>query len=137
MDINAGSDVKVYGMPAVAVAEVDESQRQPVKPVAEVSDAVTVEFNEQSLRGRGQEEEKGTYSQEDIEEAVEHISEQIEVMGGHSKFGFHIHRESDSVVAQLRDKVTNEVIKQFPAEEILQLRANLQDLVGLLFDRKA
>lgn len=136
MDINAGSDVKVYGMSAIAVAEVDEGQREPVKPVAEVSEAVTVEFNEQSLRGRGQ-EEREDLSQEDLEEAVEHIQQQIEVMGGHSKFGLYVHRDSDSIVAQLRDKTTNAVIKQFPSEEVLQLRAKLQDLVGLLFDREA
>ena len=138
MDVNASPDVKVYGVPAVSTAEIEDAEKPPVQPVPESGEGSTVDLNEQALHGKNAKEEQsqGELTREDIEEAVEEIQQRLESMGSSFKFGLHQHLQSESIVAQLRDKNTEEVIKQFPSEEVLKLRAKLKDLIGLLFDEK-
>jgi flagellar protein FlaG len=47
----------------------------------------------------------------------------------------HIDASSKRVVAQIVDK-NNEVIKQIPPEELLEIAAKFQEVNGKLFDRK-
>lgn len=144
MDVNANSDVKGYGVPAAPTAELEAPQKPSITPVPESSEGVTVNLNEQALRNKKQQakqngkEEKSQNEQnrENLEEAVKEIQERFETMGSAFRFGLHKDLDSESIVGQLRDKDTDEIIKQFPSEEILKLRAKLQDLIGLLFDEK-
>ena len=138
MDVNVTTDVKGYGVPATPSVELEDAQKAPVQPVPEASEGVSVKLDDRALRGKGEkgEQDKKDISQEEIEEAVEEIQDRFDSMGSSFKFGLYEHLETESIVGQLRDKDTGEVIKQFPSEEILKLRAKLQDLVGLLFDEK-
>ncbi|MCB2184686.1 MAG: flagellar protein FlaG [Desulfobulbaceae bacterium] len=137
MDVNVTTDVKGYGVPAAPAVELEDAQKPAVQPVQESSDGSTVELNDQALHGKGKKEkESKKFTQEDIEEAVEEIQGKLETMGSSFKFGLYEHLETESIVGQIRDKETGEVVKQFPSEEILELREKLQDLIGLLFDKK-
>ncbi len=141
MDVNVTTDVKGYGVPAVSTVEMEDAQKPSVQPVPKSSEGTNVNLSDQSLRGRKadkeeEKEKKGELTREDIEEAVEEIQQRFEAMGSSFKFGLHEHLETKSIVGQLRDKSTGEVVRQFPSEEVLQLREKLQDLIGLLFDEK-
>lgn len=140
MDVNVTTDVKGYGVPAVSTVEIEDAQKPSVQPVPKSSEGTTLNLNEQALHGKkATKEEQGKkeeLSREDIEEAVEEIQGRFETMGSSFKFGLYEHLETESIVGQLRDKSTGEVVRQFPAEEVLQLRAKLQDLIGLIFDEK-
>jgi flagellar protein FlaG len=78
----------------------------------------------------------GKLSQKDLEDAVKEIQQRFASMGSNFTFGLYQDSETKSIVVQLRDKKTNEIVKQFPPEEVLKLREKLQDLIGLLFDEK-
>ncbi len=39
------------------------------------------------------------------------------------------------VVVQIKNKATDELIKQIPSEELLELRVKMEELSGLLFDQ--
>ena len=136
MDVNVTTDVKGYGVPGIPAVEFEDGQKPAVQPVPENSEGTTVKLNDQALHSKDAGKEQEGLSREDIQEAVEEIQGRFEAMGSSFRFGLHEHLETKSIVGQLRDKKTGEVIKQFPSEEVLKLREKLQDLVGLLFDEK-
>ncbi len=138
MDVNVTTDVKTYGVPTVSTVEMEDAVKPQVQPVPESSEGVTVKLNDQALRGKAEKEAKKEkeLSREDLEEAVQDINKRLESIGSTFRFGLYKDLESKSIVSQLRDKKTDEVIKQFPSEEVLKLKEKLRDLIGLLFDEK-
>lgn len=139
MDVNVTTDVKGYNVPSVSSVEQEDVQKPQIQPVPESSEGVTVELNDQALHGKNakKEQEDGILSKQELEEAVEEIQERFKAMGNdHFKFGLFRHQETTDIVARLQDRQSGEVIKQFPSEEVLELREKLQDLIGLLFDKK-
>lgn len=65
---------------------------------------------------------------EDMVEAFEDFANTVQ-----TRLNFSIDDDTEDVVVKIMDKETDEVIKQFPAEEILELRDKMQDLSGFLF----
>jgi flagellar protein FlaG len=70
-------------------------------------------------------------TREDVEEMVEALEDFANTV--QTRLNFTIDDGTEDVVVKIMDKETDEVIKQFPAEEILKLREKMQDLSGLLF----
>lgn len=70
-------------------------------------------------------------TKKDVEEMVEALEDFANIV--QTRLNFSIDDDTDDVVVKIMDKETDEVIKQFPAEEILELREKMQDLSGLLF----
>jgi len=70
-------------------------------------------------------------TREDVEEMVEALEDFANTV--QTRLNFSIDDDTEDVVVKIMDKETDEVIKQFPAEEILKLREKMQDLSGLLF----
>jgi flagellar protein FlaG len=56
---------------------------------------------------------------------------------GNFNIGFSTDQESGSLVIQIVDRETKEVLRQIPPDEILALKAHLKQVVGLVFDRMA
>ncbi len=50
---------------------------------------------------------------------------------------FSIHEASGEVMVTVTDGLTGEVIREVPASEVLDLAAKLEEMVGLMFDKKA
>jgi len=70
-------------------------------------------------------------TRKDVEEMVEALEAFANTV--QTRLNFTIDDGTEDVVVKIMDKETDEVIKQFPAEEILELREKMQDLSGLLF----
>jgi flagellar protein FlaG len=140
MDVNIANDLKGINVAVVTTnVEQEDAARPQVPPVPQGGETDTVKLNDQTLHGRTSKDEaknQDKLTQKELEEAVREIQQRFQAMGSNFKFGLYNNLETKSIVAQLRDKKTNEVIKQFPAEEVLKLREKLQDLIGLLFDEK-
>jgi flagellar protein FlaG len=49
---------------------------------------------------------------------------------------FTVHKASGRTMVQVTDADTGEVIREIPPEEILNLAARLDEMVGLIFDQK-
>ncbi|GKU76817.1 flagellar protein FlaG [Paenibacillus sp. L3-i20] len=47
-----------------------------------------------------------------------------------------IHKESNQVVYKIKDKISGEVIRQFPEEKLLDAAARLIELTGMMIDEK-
>jgi flagellar protein FlaG len=72
---------------------------------------------------------------ERAERAVEQVNPLLENMGYRMRFD--LYEGTEEFYSRLIDIRTQEVIRQIPPEEILELHARLEEAVGLILDRKA
>ncbi|MBF0259445.1 MAG: flagellar protein FlaG [Desulfamplus sp.] len=55
-----------------------------------------------------------------------------------TSLGFSVTEDPNkNIVFQIKDRSTNEVIKQIPSEEIQKIREKMDELTGLLLDQHA
>jgi flagellar protein FlaG len=70
----------------------------------------------------------------DIEDLSKELNSYMDDL--HTSLGFFIHEELENqVVVEIRDRETDEVIRQIPPEELLKIREKMVELTGLLFDQ--
>ncbi|WP_035238648.1 flagellar protein FlaG [Desulfobacter vibrioformis] len=87
--------------------------------------------SEQKNEDPGNSTELTQLTKKDVEEMVDAFEDFANTV--QTRLNFTIDDSTEDMVVKIMDKETNEVIKQFPAEEILELREKMQDLRGLLF----
>nr|WP_321402410.1 flagellar protein FlaG [uncultured Desulfobacter sp.] len=116
---------------------VADTTRDKVTRLSELKQAESASANTEQAKSRTLEqknEESGDQvklTREDVEEMVEALEDFANTV--QTRLNFSIDDGTEDVVVKIMDKETDEVIKQFPAEEILKLREKMQDLSGLLF----
>lgn len=74
------------------------------------------------------------YNKEELEQAVEQSNDIL--FKDDNQFKFQIHEGTGRMMVKLVNKDTDEVIKEIPSEKILDLIANIWDLVGILVDER-
>ncbi len=139
MDVNIATDVKGYGAPAVASVEIEDAQKSTVAPVPPSADASSAKLDRQALHGdRTAQEQKsdGQIDPQEMEKVVAEVQTRMDAIGSKLQFGIHKHADVPDLVVQITDRDSGDLIKQFPAEEVIQIRAKLNDLMGLLFDKQ-
>lgn len=73
-------------------------------------------------------------SREAMEELKDALNDQMNEL--QTKIGFAISEEfDDEVVVEIRNKDTDELIKQIPPDDALKIRDKMAKLTGLLFDK--
>ena len=136
MDVNVNSEVKGVGLTVVAPAvEREDRQRSPVTPVAAGTDSAPGTLGDKELHRRDSGRKPNNVSAEELAQAVEEIQNRLDAMG--TRLNFAVNKEPDAVVVKVTDRLSGELVKQIPSEEVLALRKKLQELSGLLFDEKA
>ena len=137
MDVNFNAEVKGFGAPAAPAVVFEDRNRSRITPVQKNSGTESGALGQKELRENRQPEKETQLSKEKIAERVEEIQKRLDSMGSSLVFGLHMDEKSESIVIQLTDGTSGELIRQFPPEELLELQAKLDDLVGILFDKKA
>jgi len=130
MEVNNSSELKGQMLTTAPAMERDLRQQAVTRPVQRKDEAAAATL-EQKMRRQQAEE----ISPELIARAVEAIQESIDSLS--TTLNFTVDQRSDSIVIQVKRKDSDEVIRQIPAEELLKLRAHLENLRGILFDRQA
>ncbi len=130
MDVNVSAEVKVVGQPVVSAVEMKDRTKPQVAPVAKSDDSTGTALGDRALHGRQKEE----MSQKEMAKVVEDIQRRFDSMG--ASLGFSVNEETEDIVMEVTDRESGELIRQIPSEEVLALRAKLDELVGLLFDQK-
>ncbi len=51
-----------------------------------------------------------------------------------TKLGFSVHEKNNEIVVRVFDKESNELIRQFPSDEMLDLQDKMSDMAGFLFN---
>ena len=78
--------------------------------------------------------QKETRSTEEIHKDIEVINNQLKAMNRTIEFS--IDSSSKDIVIRVMDKESGELITQIPAEGILRLREHLDEMTGLLVEKK-
>lgn len=73
-------------------------------------------------------------SDDELRKAVEKISSAMQAYS--SELNFSIDEDSGRQVVKVLDTSTDEVIRQFPSEEVLRIAKNLDKVLGVLFEQK-
>lgn len=83
-------------------------------------------------------EKEGKQTQEidgkKIADSVKKLNEAVNIIQKNLKF--QIHEETKKIYVQVVNRENGDIIKQFPPEEILDLEARIQKMVGLILDEK-
>ncbi len=122
--------MNISGNAAVSIDSVTVSRESS----ASVSDTIEtgVETTITRLRPlQPSETEPRDITREDVEATVEALKEMTATL--QTKMDFSINESTNSLVVKVVDQDTEKVIKQFPAEELLELQEKMQDLTGFLF----
>ena len=79
------------------------------------------------------EEQENNFS---VQEAKQVAAEMNEIMDDlQTNLGFSIREDLDNlVIVEIKNRETNELIKQIPSEEMLAIKEKMEELTGLLLD---
>lgn len=107
-------------------------------PMREVSAPVHVpnistEAPEVVAISENSQEQKNAPSESTVKQAVSDINKKIN-SNTIARYGFH--EETNRVTIKLIDKNSDEVIKEFPAEETLDMIAKVWELAGVFLDER-
>jgi len=70
-----------------------------------------------------------------VQEAVDDINKVLHYLN--ERLEFSVHEATNRIMVRVLDRETEEVLREIPPEQILDLVAKLQELVGLLVDKRA
>lgn len=75
--------------------------------------------------------------QDQVKSAVENVNQVVRNMPHGSNIEFTVDKDTKISVIKVMDKVTGDVIRQFPTEEILSIAKSIDTLQGLIIRQKA
>jgi len=80
--------------------------------------------------------EKHEYSEQELEDEVRESVKDVNEIVDKVKEGlsFQIHEDTEKMMVKVVDLNTDEVIKELPPEEMLDLQARIHEMVGILID---
>lgn len=87
-----------------------------------------VELNEKTEEKPKKEEP----SSESMNSAVIEMNNLVEKFS--TRIGFTVDSEKDQMTIIVTDKETGKVIRQIPAEEVMELSAKMEEIAGIIFD---
>ncbi|MBP3338699.1 MAG: flagellar protein FlaG [Lachnospiraceae bacterium] len=111
------SSVQQTAKAVESVTPVSNTQRQVVSGASDISKEGT---------------EKREASNENIKKAVSDLNKKM----SNTTAQFGIHEGTNRVTVKIVDKETKDVLKEFPAEETLEMIAKVWELAGIMVDKK-
>ena len=111
------------------------SMLDAAKPVDNITLSVTAaeaKDGESNNQPGNDAEKKSSANAEKIKKAVEEMNKKM----GNSVAKFGIHESTNRVTIKIVDKETDEVIKELPTEETLDMIARIWEMAGILVDEK-
>lgn len=98
---------------------------------AQVSDAASV----QTQQAVNQTKSSESVNSEQLEDAVKAVNDFLKPLN--NSLQFNIDDDTGKTIVKVVDSSTNEVIKQFPSEEMLAIAKAIDKMKGLLIQQKA
>ncbi|MCA9766044.1 MAG: flagellar protein FlaG [Carnobacterium sp.] len=99
---------------------------------------IGIELNAQAGLKDGQTQQEKpkevVFSKEELQIKVDEINEYV--LGFNAQFSFKVHEGTGRTLVRMIDTQTHDVIKEIPPEKMLDLVANIWDLMGIIVDRK-
>ncbi|MBF0204647.1 MAG: flagellar protein FlaG [Desulfamplus sp.] len=100
------------------------------------TDNIQLKTNTTKFQEKEKEDAKGKTSLSDATKMVDELNDYMNDL--QTSLGFSVTKEPDNqIVFQIKDRNTNEIIRQIPSEEIQKIRDKMDELTGLLLDQHA
>lgn len=122
--------------PNVKVGGAVLPQTLPDKPLEKTSGQKSPgEEQVDRTRQTAEENQKSNENQEVTQKMLHELEQDIESI--HSiGLKFSKHDETGRTIIKVMDKKSNDLIREIPAEEVLKVAAKLEEMLGILFDKK-
>jgi flagellar protein FlaG len=91
-------------------------------------------LNNATKQNQKQTPNNGVIDKEKLEKAVEETNRIV--FPSEDKFEFKIHEGTGRIMVKLVNKETEEIIREIPSEKILDLIANIWEMVGIVVDER-
>jgi len=116
-----------------------QESTQERAPLISVDKLQSVQKNVENAQAKenkasASQKDKQQMSTEEVKEVVESFQEMSETI--QTKLSFSVDEENNEIVVKIFDKESEELIRQFPSDEMLSLQDKMSDLAGFLFDQK-
>ena len=114
-------------------------QTTSAKPVSEPAQSVGVDLSAvaasmSAASAQMQNKAQGQPSQDEIQHAIASANKRAQF--GHTNAQFSYHDETHTISVKIMDAETNEVIKEIPSEETLEMISKMWELAGIMVDEK-
>ncbi len=101
----------------------------PLKPTDEIKRSDTIKMKS------GEDKEEVEFTIGEIDDLTIELNSYMNDL--HTSLRFSLHEKIENqVIVEIKDNETDDVIRQVPPEELLQIREKMIDLTGLLFDKR-
>ena len=70
-----------------------------------------------------------------ISNLVSSVNQYVDAVSN-NKVGFHYDQRNERHIVLVKDKDTNEIIREIPPKEMVDLLKNLEDITGIIYDNK-
>ena len=87
-----------------------------------------------SLEERNRNTDIDPNEKDNVNEAIEKLKHAGEIFN--RRLDFRVDEETNRVVVKVVDTTTDKVIKEIPSEQLLQLVAKIQEMIGILVDEE-
>lgn len=127
------STISTVTLPAESIPMDQAGQvSAPVKPdpVKQVSERAPLEKTAATNDNKKEETEFSVFEAEQLAADLNEIMDDLQ-----TSLGFFIREDlNHQVVVEIKNRETDELIKQIPSEEMLQIKQKMEELTGLIFD---
>ena len=110
----------------------DTAYQAQASPIPNQQPAATVVAQEKAVQAVN-----SVAVQDQVKNAVEKVNQVVQNMPHGSNIEFTVDKDTRINVIKVMDKVTGDIIRQFPTEEILSIAKSIDALQGLIIHQKA
>ena len=126
---NINADVATMESPPVE-APAPQAASPAVDPVAKAEKVKVKEEQKAEKANQGE-----SLSAEETKQITEDLNEYMNDLQTNLRFSIY-EKLDHQIVVEIKNRQTDELIKQIPSEEILELRVKMEELTGMLLDEK-
>ena len=120
-------------------AETVKSEHAGVSENQTMTQNITIQpvFSKQGAEGEnGEQKEKNQANDKQLQMAVSDANNKMKMKQSKTKAEFSYHEPTKSVSIKIMDEDTNEVIKEIPPQETLDMIVKMWELAGIMVDEK-
>ena len=110
------------------------AQTSPAAPTGRVDKDVQAK-SDRAAAEKAEKAEKAAEAEEPLENVVSDLNQLVQSL--HRELQFSVDHDSGETVIKVIDRETDEVLRQIPNEEVLQLRKRLEETTGAIFQDSA
>ena len=113
---------------------VETLPREAVMPPPAPDRTASVQAVEKNQQAAPLEEKESKFSKEELKELAAEMNELMDDL--QTSLGFYIREDLDhTVVVEIKNRETDELVKQIPSEELLAIKEKMEEFSGLIFDQ--